>query len=40
MFWNKKKVNMAIKFEDQFAYNFNKLLQVKDPDQFNMQNKF
>jgi hypothetical protein len=31
---------MAIKFENQFAYNFNMFLQVKDPDQFNMQNKF
>jgi hypothetical protein len=31
---------MLNKFEDQLAYNFNKLLQVRDPDQFNVPNKF
>jgi hypothetical protein len=40
MFWNKKEANMVNKFEDQLAYNFNKLLQVRDPDQFNVPNKF
>jgi hypothetical protein len=31
---------MVNKFEDQLGYNFNKLLQVRDPDQFNVPNKY
>ena len=31
---------MVNKFEDQLAYNFNNLLQVRDPDKLNVPNKF